>query len=165
MDKETLLKNLIILYRQLIEKLTPGPRYKVKGIIVHHSASMTASLMQVNEEHKNRWGSISSLGYYVGYHRVIDKNGVVSMTRLDGEEGIHAKGYNKGYIGICLLGNFQIELPTDEQLNALKSELISICDTYGLSRNTIKGHRDVSNTLCPGNSIYQWLQQFKNYEL
>lgn len=87
------------------------------------------------------------------------------MTRLDSEEGIHAKGYNKGYIGICLLGNFQIELPTDKQLNALKEELTTICDGYGLSRNTIKGHRDVSNTLCPGEAIYEWLQKFKDYAI
>jgi len=139
------------------------PKYKIKGVIVHHSAG-DWTFDQVNNHHKDIWGAKSSLGYYVGYHKVIDLDGTLHIARRDGEEGAHAVGgiphyYNRYYVGICLQGNFEEREPTGEQLRVLEKEL----DKYRRVGLEILMHRQVSATLCPGKHLIEWLQAYKKY--
>jgi hypothetical protein len=54
----------------------------------------------------------------VGYHFVITKDGTVYQTRKLSEQGAHVIGMNNKSIGVCFAGNFDLTLPTKEQMQA-----------------------------------------------
>lgn len=131
----------------------------LKYIIVHHSGGTDANPMQdssnytvamCDADHNERFNMKSSLGHYCGYTYFIDKAGVVTQTRLDGEEGAHAKGYNSNSIGICLAGNFDATLPTVAQIKSL-TELMKVkMSKFGILPENIIPHRNVASKTCYG---------------
>ena len=115
-------------------------------LVLHHSLSDFAGdqLYIINQYHKNHWGMKSELGWYVGYHFLIEKSGKLVRTRNDWEEGVHAIGWNLKSIGVCLSGDFTKELPTKAQIDSVR-ELVN---KYKLP---LKFHREVqAYRTCPG---------------
>ena len=144
----------------LKQKRTVPNLPKPKHIVIHHGGG-DWGFGQVNNHHKNRWGFKSSLGFYIGYHKFINRYGKLFIARRDNEEGAHCvepgrPGYwNKNSIGICLQGNFEINKPTEAQLYTLKKEL----DKYDIPT---KMHREISATLCPGKHLVEWVKKYRN---
>lgn len=131
----------------------------IKWIIVHHSGGTDANpkadssgytVKQCDADHKVRFNMKSSLGWYVGYTYFIDKAGVVTQTRKDGEEGAHTVRYNKNSIGICLAGNFDAFQPTAKQVAALKKLLKEKSDAYKIPLENIVPHRKFASKTCFG---------------
>lgn len=120
-------------------------------IIIHHSATdkSRTRVKGIDNNHKKRWGMISSLGYYVGYHFVITGKGKITQTRGFKERGIHTAGKND-YIGICITGNFEEQEPNKTQINSLYELLDKIKE---MSSIEVKQHKDFSATLCPGKNL------------
>lgn len=134
-----------------------------KQIIIHHTVSNRdkTTIAGIDAWHKLRWPDfISSLKYWIGYHYVILGNGEVCQTRRDNELGAHCVP-NDGKIGICLTGNFEIERPSDAQLNALEPLLNKLKLVYKLGDENIFGHCQKSNTLCPGKYLMEWLNLYR----
>jgi N-acetylmuramoyl-L-alanine amidase-like protein len=92
--------------------------------------------------------------------------------------GGHATNFNDGTVGIVLLGTFTNRQPTSAALGALERLLAWKLERHGLSatgastyRNTvlgntkwlynISGHRNVSQTACPGNTFYPTFPQLR----
>jgi len=139
----------------------------VKMLVVHHSALVVQgdprpSVERVRAIYKYHaltkgWGDI-------GYHYVIDENGQVYEGRQGGEYvvGGHAYCNNTGTVGIVLLGNFEIEQPTQAQAKGLQSLLLDLSKTYKINLQSsvtfhgkkfdapIVRHKDLLSTLCPG---------------
>lgn len=69
-------------------------------------------------------------------------------------EGIHAKGANLETIGIENEGRYVSALPPADQWAALVQLIVWLCRQYGLTQDTIVGHRDCSSTACPGDAFY-----------
>ena len=133
-----------------------------KYIIVHHTGGSDANPLQdssnftfeqCNELHRVRFDMKSSLGYYVGYHYYISKNGTVYQARNDNEEGAHAIGYNKSSIGVCLAGNFDVTTPTREQTDSLRSFLRQKSKEYQISTQNIVPHRKFADKSCYGKKL------------
>lgn len=124
-------------------------------IIVHHDgvSRKFPSLDVVNEYHKGRGFPLSSLGFYVGYHYWIEKDGTLTQTRYGDEEGAHCTGENRTSIGIGLAGNFDEESPTEAQEKTLGRLLVTLCDEYALSAERIYPHRAFSNKTCYGSRL------------
>lgn len=121
----------------------------------------------------------------VAYNFFIDDGGTVWEARsgsLDGPVEASATGGNQGFAQlVCLLGDFTAELPTPAALNSLSLTLAWLADRDGIdtapgatvefvSRGsnlwpagdmvtaaTISGHRDMSRTACPGDTLYPYL--------
>jgi len=152
------LEILILKVKATVPNL-PDPRY----IIIHHGAG-DWDFETVNRSHKNKWGFVSSLGYYIGYQYFIEFDGRVYQGRRDNEEGAHTVGdvahyYNRNSIGICLQGNMEIEEPTTNQLSSLKSLINKKKQEYQISNERVYGHRELQATLCPGRNLWKWLVQ------
>jgi len=132
-----------------------------KKIIVHHSAApRTQSLGEINAYHKSIGFTLSSLGSWVGYHYVILADGTLSQTRLDSDEGCHTVGQNTSSLGICLLGNFDVELPTTAQIASLKTFLEEKTLLYGIPQSEIFPHRKFSPKSCYGSRLSdKWAMQ------
>lgn len=132
-------------------------------IIVHHTASNRdkTTVAQVNNWHKARDFTLSSLGYYVGYHYLILGSGDIVLTRRPEEIGSHILKQNDGKIGVCLTGNFDIETPSPAQLTSLQGVLERLKLAYNIPDDKILGHRELVATICPGKELMRWLNLYR----
>ncbi len=149
----------------------------VKLLVVHHTAitidgdnrSAAERVRALYKYHASNlgWGDI-------GYHYIVDEDGVIYEGRAGGEGvvGGHAYCSNVGTIGIALLGNFDVEEPTQTQLKSLQWLLKDLADTYDIdvSKKTlyhgklmdpIVGHGDLLSTDCPGFYLHGALTQIR----
>ena len=142
-----MIRHVINLYR--------NPQWKY--IIVHHTATGRGNARTINISHGARgfWNGL-------GYHFLIDNgtlgkgDGQIEMSPrwIRQQCGAHCKagGMNEKAIGIALVGNFNYEKPTPNQLQSL-AFLLSVLRNYYLipPANTL-GHREVpgAKTECPG---------------
>lgn len=135
-------------------------RSATDAIIVHHTAS-TADLTaaDVHRIHQqNGWSGI-------GYHLFIRKDGLIETGRPLEDVGAHTYGYNKDTIGVCLSGNFNVEYPSDAQLESATRLIGLLCQIYSLNPDagTVYGHRDFNATACPGDNLYADLPNLREY--
>ncbi len=135
--------------------LYPNPQWKY--IIVHHTATDIGKALQVDRAHHDRgfWNGI-------GYHFLIDNGTLgkgdgqieVSPRWIKQQVGAHCKagGMNDKGIGIALVGNFNEDLPTQNQIQSLAYLINTLSQYYGIPLKNVMGHRDVegASTDCPG---------------
>jgi len=135
---------------------------KPQFLIVHHTGGTDAdpkadtshhTFDVVDGWHKKLWNFKSSLGHYIGYHYFIDKTGKVTQGRSDTDEGAHTKGKNLVSLGICLAGNFDVTVPSKEQVAALKTLLRAKMTQYALSLDSIVPHRKFAVKSCYGSKL------------
>jgi len=132
---------------------------KVNKIILHHSAisrdKNKKQFKAINNYHKRLWNFKSSLGYYGGYHYLIEPSGRVHQYRAETDVGAHCsqEKMNFNSIGICLTGNFDIEKPTPNQIFALRDLLKKLVLKYKLNKKDIMFHNAYANKSCPGGSV------------
>lgn len=124
-------------------------------IIVHHTAALAPvpQFDAINKWHEARAFPLSSLGFFVGYHYVIEKDGTVRQARKDHEEGAHAKGSNFNSLGIGLCGDFDLEWPTNEQIIALGALIETKQKELSVPVDAIYPHRHVNSTSCFGKRL------------
>ena len=129
--------------------------YVPKYIIVHHSAAEKPDpqFESINQWHKARGFAVSELGYYVGYHLVIEKDGTKRRARNDLERDCDALGHNFDSLSVCLAGNLNISKPTTAQEIALADLLAYWCREYKMPYTEIKPHRAVGQTSCYGTNV------------
>jgi N-acetylmuramoyl-L-alanine amidase len=91
----------------------------------------------------------------IGYHAVIKRNGEIERGRPHYWIGAHVKGYNRGSLGICLIGRDEF---TDDQMTALRELLLEWMDLYPLAE--IIGHRDLDpHRTCPNFDVRSWCRE------
>ncbi len=98
------------------------------------------------------------------YHFLIDAAGRVFQGRPEGVYGAQVRGFNKGNVGISLMGCFhepRNQEPTELQLGALKTLTRWVMRAYGIDAGTLKGHRDLGATACPGDNVYSKLDDLR----
>lgn len=113
---------------------------KPTGIVLHHAAA-NGSVNDVHNWHLgNGWAGI-------GYHFYVRKDGSVYRGRPENWYGAHTANHNEK-IGICAEGNFEIDVMSVAQKNAIIELLDYLYDKYGKLK--VYGHRDLDATACPG---------------
>ncbi len=145
---------------------------KATRIIFHHTATGTAlDATDVQRMHLGRaWAD-------VGYHFLIDSNGVIHVGRDLKYQGANAKGNNLDSIGVGFIGNFhpfdakenpsgyssaESEAPSEAQIQAAvalgqalrnpDSDIYKYAAARGLTLEItdVIGHTDCVATACPG---------------
>lgn len=125
-------------------------------IIIHHTGNPNdddLSARMIHQSHKNiGWAGI-------GYHYVVRKSGDVEKGRPDDCMGAHAEGENDSTIGVHLCGNFELAIPTKEQIEATARLIADIADKYNINicPQTVIGHRELMPTVCPGHNLYNMM--------
>lgn len=149
----------------------------VELITVHHTA--------VKVEGDNRSGAerVRALYAYhannrgwgdIGYHYLIDEDGQIYEGKSGGKYVVagHAYCNNVGTVGVALLGNFEEEKPTQDQLKALQWLIVELAEDYdidldrtvtfhGKRQQPVVGHRDLLSTECPGFYVYGAMAQIR----
>ena len=123
-----------------------------KRIIWHHTgdASPGAQFDKINAYHKSRGFPLSSLGYFVGYHYLIERDGTLRQARSLEEMGAHDQAENLNSLGIALAGNFDIERPSEAQTIKATKSLGEIMAAKSIPITRIEPHRRDDETSCPG---------------
>lgn len=98
----------------------------IHTIVIHCSATANAKYLRtktqtaaqrIDEWHKQRCykrqpfriKQFNNHLQHIGYHYVIDVDGMVETGRQIGEVGAHVKGHNTGSVGICLVGGIRAD--------------------------------------------------------
>lgn len=126
-----------------------------RWIVIHHSATPAGNAAVFDRDHRAKgWDEL-------GYHFVIG-NGTDSG---DGQvevgprwpiqkHGAHAKTpseeFNNYGIGICLVGNFDEERPTEAQMQSCARLVAFLMRTYNIPADHVLGHNNTKPTDCPG---------------
>lgn len=123
-------------------------------VAIHHSAiplDTDETMQSVQDLHmdSNHWAD-------VGYHYVVDKNGIVYEGRDIHVRGASVAGYNTGTIGVCVMGNFELDLPLEIQLAVLQQVVNWLTKTYTLTH--LAGHGEFNpESVCPGKNMMPYL--------
>ena len=131
-------------------------------ITVHHSVSASSSnslsasletVRGIQREHMNRTKPYGD----IGYHFLIDRAGRIIEGRKLRWQGAHAGGVNnRGNVGICLIGNFEVEEPTRAAVSALERLVFELQNELGIPRRNVKPHLHWKETKCPGKNLMPW---------
>ncbi len=169
-----------------IRRSKPHYASELKFAVVHHTAgsnaysrSQSAAIVRSIEVYHvlgNGWDDI-------GYNFLVDKYGQVFEGRYGGIErpviGAHALGFNRGSVGVALIGNYNSSSVTPAARAALVRLLAWRLDVAHVDPRSvvtavssgnprfrqgtrvptraISGHRDVYPTSCPGTYVYAQL--------
>jgi N-acetylmuramoyl-L-alanine amidase-like protein len=124
-------------------------------IVIHHSATSYGSAAIIDTWHRQRGFDC------LGYHWVIDNgngnpDGMIEVgPRWPIQKwGAHTRTadnrFNDFGIGICLVGNFDVDHPTPAQIKSLVRLVTYLMRTYHIPLNHVIGHSDAKPTDCPG---------------
>ena len=98
----------------------------------------------------------------IGYHFIVDYAGRAWEGRSLAYEGAHVLRQNDGNIGIMLLGNFQQQQPSAQQVDACARLIGLLRAEHRIKRHRIYGHRDLGQSLCPGQYLYRHVAQWRD---
>ena len=126
-----------------------------KNIIIHHSLTKdgkTVSWDDIRKYHKSLgWRTI---GYHYGIELVNDDYEIF-VGRMMNESGAHCKqqGMNYKSLGICCIGNFDVDSVPKKQWQTCLKLVRSLVDILRLSLDNIYGHNEFAHyKSCPGNN-------------
>ncbi|MBD8063638.1 N-acetylmuramoyl-L-alanine amidase [Oceanitalea stevensii] len=167
-------------------KMTWTPRHDpLRAAVVHHTAgtnSYTAAQSAGIVRGIYHYHAVSRDWGDIGYHFLVDKYGQIFEGRagsLDAPPGripeaAHARGFNRGTLGISVLGDYSSVYAPDSVLTTMARVIAWKFDAADIDMSTPSGmispgtahrpagqnlprvfaHRDVGATTCPGNNIY-----------
>lgn len=127
---------------------------EINYIVVHHTATPSyATVESIRNYHVNIRGWRD-----IGYHYLVQRDGVIRLGRPDHIQGAHCSGHNADSIGVALIGNFEetpLGMEVETQVNSLKMLLQDLTLRYKDAR--VVGHKELAATLCPGKHLAEWL--------
>lgn len=173
-------------WRKGLDDPKPNPEEtEVEHVIIHHSAtSNNASdysqvVRDIYSYHTSGKGWDD-----VGYNFLIAPDGTLYAGRDgqgkedDGIKGAHFCAKNNNTMGVCLIGTYTDDVPSDTMLGTLKALLAwklkkeflqpyeALFHPKGASNGyelpTIAGHRDGCSTECPGTETYGLLESIRD---
>ena len=124
-------------------------------VIIHHAAFYQVddltTVREIDRLHRadRGWADIA-------YHFLIGRGGTIYEGRPLNVRGTHTEGYNTGTVGVCLLGNYMTEYPTEETIRATLALVQWLGAELGLTH--LAGHDDFNPTTeCPGTNLIPYL--------
>lgn len=123
----------------------------------------------------------------IGYNFLVDRFGRTWVGRAGGAgkpvQGAHTLGFNKGSVGVAVLGNYDSKRAPDRAVRAIVDLAAWKLDKYDrdpegkirvtstgsdlypegdkVRLNVIDGHRDTNETACPGAKLYKRLPEIR----
>ncbi|NXS63946.1 PGRP2 amidase, partial [Brachypteracias leptosomus] len=102
----------------------------------------------------------------IGYSFVVGSDGYIYQGRGWHWVGAHTKGYNTRGYGVGYVGDFSSTLPDPDTISLVRDQLLPCAVKTGrLHQNfTLRGHRQMGPTSCPGNSLFQEIETWRGFE-
>lgn len=131
-------------------------------IVIHHSLTKDQKVVDwpaIRRYHKEELGYID-VGYPFGiegiYRQGFGTVYEILVGRQLNQTGAHCKqaGMNRKGIGICMIGNFDVVPPPDDQLEKLISLVRALMSVFKIPKKNVKRHSDFAPyKTCPGKAF------------
>ncbi len=148
-----------------------------KEIIIHHSGTKDGKAYDtqaIRLWHTGKTGSSNpkDMNYNpyvlkpmmdIGYHFLIELNGdrvEIYKGRWLDWNGAHCLGHNDTGIGICVIGNYDKDIPSEHHYFMCASLCRELMKHFSIPIDKIYPHKQFANKTCPGNKFDMDL--FKN---
>ena len=138
--------------------IRPGGKEQTPNrMTLHHSAvnfddnrTIAARLRAHQRYHQDERGWID-----IAYHVAVDREGNLFALRPTNLVGDTATDYDPtGHFLVLVEGNFDQQPVTEKQLQGAAIAFAWAAQTWGITTNTLMGHRDVpAQTTCPGANL------------
>lgn len=128
---------------------------------LHHSVTIAPDLLPPFTDDYAAVRELESIGQSrfaggISYTFAITPVGLIFEGHGIDRVGSHTQGHNTAGAGIVLVGNYETDTPTPEQLAALTWLLHhGVEQDWWTSPTLTGGHRDTKGTACPGQNAYE----------
>ena len=136
----------------------PKGKREIKYIVIHHSAS---PIDRTTPERIRKWHVEDNGWSDIGYHYIIKNDATVYKARPENRRGAHSPPRNKDSIGICVVGNYENEVPRKPMMDTLETFINRLLETHNLTWNEVTWHKNWQATACPGEKLVEVLLQIK----
>ncbi|OCT66138.1 peptidoglycan recognition protein 1 [Xenopus laevis] len=140
----------------------------LKYVIIHHTAGAsctTESACKAQARSIQNFHMKTNGWCDIGYNFLIGEDGQIYEGRGWQTVGAHAKNYNSNSIGISFMGTFTNRVPNSVAQQAAKNLInCAVAKNVINTDYTLKGHRDVSSTECPGTSFYNLIKNWPHFK-
>jgi hypothetical protein len=93
------------------------------------------------------------------YHFLIAPVGLIFAGRpVEYEPETNTTYKTAGHIGVELFGNFEVQRPSQAQLESLVKLTAWLAQQYKIPLDAIGGHKDRAETACPGRDLYRYFK-------
>ncbi|MGH7339264.1 MAG: N-acetylmuramoyl-L-alanine amidase [Candidatus Rokuibacteriota bacterium] len=138
----------------------------VDTFFIHHSVTNAPGPSASREEDAAHTRLLQSIAFGRGfldisYSFIAYRSGRIAEGRGWGAAGAHTQGFNSTSYAVCLAGNYERDVPTPPQIRAVQ-ELIALGKQLDRIKPavTIRPHRAVSATSCPGANVMAIFDKF-----
>ncbi len=127
------------------------------GILYKGKPDAKEALVNIQKFHQTEKGWID-----IAYHYLVDLEGRIYEGRNVYKVGDTATSYDPAaHVSVSVLGNYEIQKPSEKQLAALEWLIRWLCAKHNISSDKLGAHLDYANTLCPGKNLYQNVETTK----
>lgn len=144
-----------------------NPMGRINRVTIHHEgwkivtfadATTTADRLELDRRsHLARLGAGD-----IAYHFMIDRAGRLWQGRDLRYQGAHVAGENENNVGIMVLGNFDLQTPSDAQLATLNRTVNQLVRAYSISPRRVFTHQELNPTACPGVALQPRVVTMRN---
>jgi hypothetical protein len=105
------------------------------------------------------WGQKEKHWPDLPYHFLIAPDGRIFAGRpVEYEPETNTTYKTAGHIGVELFGNFEVQRPSQAQLESLVKLTAWLAQQYKIPLDNIAGHKDRAETACPGRDLYRYIK-------
>lgn len=138
------------------------PEHSITKITIHHGGVDFPPEKDPVEHIRNlqAWSMSAEKNWIdIPYHFMIDLSGQIYETRPLQYPGATNTAYDPTeHALICVMGNYENQVLSPVQLEAVINLAAWLAREYNVSPEDIKGHKDYTETQCPGKNLYKYLQ-------
>jgi hypothetical protein len=136
---------------------------RITSITLHHEGSPKPLLPTDDPVAGLRalqsWGERDRNWWDVPYHYLIDLDGRVYEGRDWHYMGETNTTYDpSGHLLISILGNYNLQEPTQAELDAIADVMAWAVKKFDVPRDSIRGHYNYAETNCPGKNLRKYLE-------
>jgi len=134
--------------------------HRPQYLTLHHSGTDWDESKDVQEHLRNlqNWSRKEKQWIDIPYHYMIDREGKIYEARNPQFPVDTNTAYDtRGHLLTCVIGNYENQKPTIDQIEAIINLLSWQCSQFTIKPETVKGHRDYTQTACPGKHLYRYI--------
>lgn len=137
--------------------------HKIAMITLHHAGDPKPMTPKDDPVKKLRglqaWGEKDKNWWDVPYHFIVALDGTIYEGRDWHYLGETNTRYNQtGHLLIMVMGNYELQEPCEAQIKAVTDLMAWAVQEFNVPLDKIYGHRDLTETLCPGKYLYPYLK-------
>lgn len=133
--------------------------HTIDRLTVHHTASLLDRNSKAPSRLRGHQAYHKSLGWPdLAYHVAVDADGNIYAARPTTARGDTATNYDPtGHFLVVAEGDFNSQPIPTAQLEGVAAVLAWAATEFSADPSTIRGHRDLSSTSCPGDDFYAFI--------